>query len=85
LGQIVSDPRRLKPYGFLRLAALASDAATLGKVGAEFLAGSVRRPAIICRTPNAYPVRDKIQAVPVIDAGTRGHGENLRPGPPGRV
>lgn len=46
----------------------ARDAAVLGKVIAEFPAGSVRRAAVVCRTGNAYPVVDKIQAVPVTEA-----------------
>jgi predicted AAA+ superfamily ATPase len=44
------------------------DAAVLERVMDELPTGSVMRAALICRTGNAYPIRGKIQAVPVAEA-----------------
>jgi predicted AAA+ superfamily ATPase len=46
----------------------ARGATVLARVAAELPKGSVKRAALICRTRNAYPIRDKIQAVPVEEA-----------------
>ena len=46
----------------------SKDAAVVERVMGELPDGSVKRAALICRTGNAYPVRGKIQAVPVFEA-----------------
>jgi predicted AAA+ superfamily ATPase len=46
----------------------AREAAALGKVAAELPPGSVKRKALVARTPNAYPLRDKVEVVPVEEA-----------------
>ena len=43
-------------------------AAVLARVADELPAGSVKRTALVCRTRNAYPMKGKIQAVPVAEA-----------------
>jgi hypothetical protein len=43
----------------------ARDAAVLERVVAELPKGSVLRSALVCRTPNSYPVRGSIEALPV--------------------
>lgn len=45
------------------------DAAVLGRVAAELPARSVLRRAIVCRTPNRYPLGDGAEAVPVTELG----------------
>lgn len=47
---------------------VARDAAVLERVAEELPAGSVRRAALICRTGNSYPVRNRILAVPALEA-----------------
>lgn len=44
----------------------ASDAATLARVAGELPDGSVERLALVCRAPNPYPVRNGIEALPVL-------------------
>lgn len=47
---------------------VGKDAEKLMRVAAEFPSGSIKRQALICRTPNRYPVRDNLEAVPIGEA-----------------
>lgn len=44
------------------------DAERLSRVAAELPPGTVKRQALICRARNSYPIREKIEAVPVAEA-----------------
>lgn len=44
------------------------DAERLMRIAAELPAGSVKRQALVCRTRNAFPIREKTEAVTVAEA-----------------
>jgi len=47
----------------------ARDAAALERVAAELPAGSLRRCAVLCRSPNPYPLTERVEAVPLAEVG----------------